>query len=211
MDEKYKKYLSSPEWSKKREQRMKMDRYLCQECGSAFGLVVHHENYKNIYNEKMDDLITLCKRCHTSFHTGKSGNFDPDTFWWQDYNEQRYNQFEMGRLLKFVGGQLSVLGYMLEKKDEDNRLSTSVRDIMSYTNLSRYSVNSALESFEKRWLIVFFKIGALYDIFVNPSLGYYGSDDRFKLLESEFLEDRNKKYPIKNDFEQKESEEESNE
>lgn len=42
MDKDYRKYLASKEWKDKANRRMEMDRFLCQDCGSAYNLVVHH-------------------------------------------------------------------------------------------------------------------------------------------------------------------------
>lgn len=41
----------------------KRDRFTCQECGKN-GFVVHHIDY-NKKNNNLDNLITLCRSCHT--------------------------------------------------------------------------------------------------------------------------------------------------
>ncbi len=53
---------------KKRKERLELDDYICQLCGSQSHLNVHHIRYRNVGNEKMDDLITLCHEDHKSLH-----------------------------------------------------------------------------------------------------------------------------------------------
>ena len=69
----YYDYLTSPVWQAKRSERLKIDQYKCQNCGSPFRLQVHHLRYpvvlgtENIYT----DLITLCDNCHSMVEQGK--------------------------------------------------------------------------------------------------------------------------------------------
>lgn len=64
----YQKYIASPEWKKKRDERIKLDNNQCQICGSKTKLEVHHLTYDRVFQEDMDDLITLCDRCHRKVH-----------------------------------------------------------------------------------------------------------------------------------------------
>ena len=61
-------YMNSDAWKKKRNERLKLDNFKCQKCGSAMNLVVHHITYDRLGREPMEDLITLCQRCHASLH-----------------------------------------------------------------------------------------------------------------------------------------------
>lgn len=62
-------YLQTQIWKKKREQRMKKDNYQCQKCGTAKNLVIHHIRYPAAWGmEDIDDLLTLCDRCHALVH-----------------------------------------------------------------------------------------------------------------------------------------------
>lgn len=40
----------------------------CRLCNSKERLEVHHRTYKRRGNEKLDDLTTLCHRCHATYH-----------------------------------------------------------------------------------------------------------------------------------------------
>ena len=63
----YEQYLRSPEWRRKREQRLRLDGYVCQKCGKTskeYRLEVHHLTYERLGHERMEDLQTLCVLCH---------------------------------------------------------------------------------------------------------------------------------------------------
>jgi len=61
-------YLQSPEWVTKRDQCL--DRYdrRCAFCYSDRDVQCHHRTYARLYQERENDLIALCKTCHSKFH-----------------------------------------------------------------------------------------------------------------------------------------------
>lgn len=64
----YNNYLKTKHWKQKRQKVLKSAKYKCQLCSSKEKLNVHHNTYKNIGNEKKEDLIVLCEKCHKKFH-----------------------------------------------------------------------------------------------------------------------------------------------
>ena len=61
----------SPNWRFKREIRFNIDNGICQSCGKTIYLDsfhCHHENYNSLFNEDMQDLISLCWSCHQEKH-----------------------------------------------------------------------------------------------------------------------------------------------
>lgn len=65
----YYAYLNDPVWKAVRVKRLKLDGFKCEKCGSTEVLQVHHRTYQNWGGqEKMEDLITLCKKCHMLLH-----------------------------------------------------------------------------------------------------------------------------------------------
>lgn len=68
MTEKYRKYLLSPKWKKKKLALFKRRGYKCERCGDTKKLHVHHLTYKNIYKERQKDLKILCAKCHRRAH-----------------------------------------------------------------------------------------------------------------------------------------------
>lgn len=64
----YKQYLKSDKWRQKRFLVLQRDGFKCVRCGSKNRLQVHHKTYRNVFNEPLSDLITLCNRCHKKEH-----------------------------------------------------------------------------------------------------------------------------------------------
>ena len=64
---KYKRYLKSPWWRKKREEKFKSVAYLCERCGKA-ATEVHHKHYDSLGAEVLSDLEALCRPCHKKEH-----------------------------------------------------------------------------------------------------------------------------------------------
>lgn len=64
----YEDYLKSPEWKAKRLLRLEKDYFLCTECGENKAQEVHHLTYVNLFNENIEDLQSVCRKCHTKIH-----------------------------------------------------------------------------------------------------------------------------------------------
>ncbi|MEI8374629.1 MAG: HNH endonuclease [Planctomycetota bacterium] len=63
----YSQYLNTPEWGCRRMLRLSLDKQTCQDCGEPASHV-HHLTYERLGHEKLEDLISLCKRCHSIRH-----------------------------------------------------------------------------------------------------------------------------------------------
>lgn len=61
-------YINSDRFKKKRRNRIEIDGHRCKICGSPINLQVHHITYERIGFEDMDDLVTVCKKCHKGLH-----------------------------------------------------------------------------------------------------------------------------------------------
>ena len=70
----YKDYLESPQWQRKRSERLAIDRKQCVLCGELNNLHVHHVTYERLFHEKMSDLMTVCKSCHEVLHDREFNN-----------------------------------------------------------------------------------------------------------------------------------------
>lgn len=63
----HREYLKSATWKDIRQQILNRDKNICKHCRNI-GHDVHHKTYKNWGNEKLEDLITLCRACHEQLH-----------------------------------------------------------------------------------------------------------------------------------------------
>lgn len=64
----YGDYLRTPEWGQTRKGALRRARYRCQACNTSDPLDVHHRTYERLGAERNDDLIALCRGCHSLFH-----------------------------------------------------------------------------------------------------------------------------------------------
>lgn len=67
MKTEYSQKLTSPKWQKKRLEIMQRDEFKCCYCSdSETELQIHHLKYNGEpWEAKNEDLITLCKHCHS--------------------------------------------------------------------------------------------------------------------------------------------------
>ena len=65
----YEEYMQSEDWRIIRQDALERAGFRCDECESEENLEVHHKTYKNMGNEKDEDLQVLCKECHDEKHS----------------------------------------------------------------------------------------------------------------------------------------------
>src|SRR3990167_1258127 len=59
----YGEYLASPEWSALKRAVWERSRKVCERCGLFALDAVRHRTFENIYSEREEDLIGVCKSC----------------------------------------------------------------------------------------------------------------------------------------------------
>lgn len=65
--ERYNAYLNSEHWQTL-SNNLKKEVGSCEMCGEIKSLEVHHKSYANLKQEKRQDLIVVCRKCHQKFH-----------------------------------------------------------------------------------------------------------------------------------------------
>ena len=66
--ETYAAYRKTNHWHKARAAALARAGNRCQVCACKTHLQVHHNTYKNLGEEKPEDLVVLCDSCHETFH-----------------------------------------------------------------------------------------------------------------------------------------------
>ena len=66
--QRYKEYLKTDKWQKKRLKVLERDKNLCQACLVNTATQVHHLTYQRVTDEPMFDLISICSPCHEKLH-----------------------------------------------------------------------------------------------------------------------------------------------
>lgn len=65
-----KEYLKSDHWKHLRKRKLELNP-ICERCYCNIFIEPHHIVYKNLYDVKLSDLQSLCRRCHTLIHKRK--------------------------------------------------------------------------------------------------------------------------------------------
>lgn len=66
--ERYRAYLKSEAWRRKRQKVIDKAKGVCEGCGERPATQVHHINYDRVGHELLIDLAALCGACHSSCH-----------------------------------------------------------------------------------------------------------------------------------------------
>jgi hypothetical protein len=61
-------YYQLPQWIELRQLRFQCDGYTCVLCRSGDDLQCHHVTYERLFNELLQDLMTVCCSCHETIH-----------------------------------------------------------------------------------------------------------------------------------------------
>lgn len=107
----YQKYLNSSKWGKKRQELFDSRGEACEQCGFEYYLHVHHLNYENFGDEKLEDLQILCHRCHLSKHDVYFDKFikcEPEVKLKKKSNRKTKRQKEQEKLLNVDFNSLTI-------------------------------------------------------------------------------------------------------
>lgn len=81
----YSEYINSDQWRAKRLQYLRWrfgyrTRWHCENCPSKEPIEVHHKTYDHLGDEKMIELIALCRSCHSIAHESGDVKFEFHTY-----------------------------------------------------------------------------------------------------------------------------------
>ena len=107
-----KEYFKSVKWNTIRQKVLHRDNYACILCGSGVPyteLHIHHITYKNLFNEKINELKTVCLSCHNNIHetlgfpSKDSSIYKTEYFWSNDLNiQEQKTKDELKQMIKFI-------------------------------------------------------------------------------------------------------------
>lgn len=134
----YKKYLKSAAWAAIKKQIHERDKYTCQKCLKSPSEHIHHLTYKNLGNEKPEDLLAVCEACHVEIHKKKLTPHNP-----------KYYQFSEKYKKNYTGSKADIL-IVIEKLKE---IAVKREELEKSSVKSRFKqFNKTLDMQEDRFL-----------------------------------------------------------
>ncbi len=64
----YWRYIHSAAWIRKRDACLENANHVCGQCGSSSAKQAHHLTYRNLGDERPEDLQPVCVACHERTH-----------------------------------------------------------------------------------------------------------------------------------------------
>jgi hypothetical protein len=64
----YNLYITSKWWEKRKNKYYKTHKRVCNACNSTEHIILHHIVYGKYGKEPDNNLVPLCRKCHTEFH-----------------------------------------------------------------------------------------------------------------------------------------------
>lgn len=68
LNPRYEEYLRSKDWDRQKREAYARWGHFCNACGTEDYVTCHHLFYRNLYDCTPNDLMPLCRRCHTAVH-----------------------------------------------------------------------------------------------------------------------------------------------
>lgn len=60
--------MQSAEWAERKKRYFFNHERKCRACGSCSSIELHHKTYARMGEERDQDLVALCRRCHKALH-----------------------------------------------------------------------------------------------------------------------------------------------
>jgi len=106
------------DWEEQRKKALERDNSTCQRCGDATDTVHHIIPYSESENNSLDNLISLCKRCHIIVERGYSRIIiDGEDIVITQVPDTSLNRFEEISNQEFNGNMAMTLKFLLDFRD----------------------------------------------------------------------------------------------
>lgn len=116
----YKEYIKSHYWQYIKYQVLIRDNYRCVMCGSENNLCVHHKTYDFVGDEHLDELVTLCRKCHYKIHKTNKISYEQQIY--IDANNEMEN--ERVKYYNFIENNIYKYKILLENIKLNNFISS---------------------------------------------------------------------------------------
>lgn len=139
----YGTYLQSESWRKLRTEAMKRDGYICQACKTSVAKNVHHFKYpKDLKDDSLDNLVSLCELCHCKRHKiiENIKVFDVDNNTKSIY--ELSNELYKSKYIK----RISIYVKLLNNKCKTGLVITFNTDIKSFHDMNKDMLTNILSS-----------------------------------------------------------------
>ena len=67
-------YLRTTFWQERRHHVFKRNNFVCERCNQRRATDIHHKTYVRVFNERLTDLMALCRQCHATIHHKQPAN-----------------------------------------------------------------------------------------------------------------------------------------
>jgi 5-methylcytosine-specific restriction endonuclease McrA len=127
-------YLKSDHWKFLREEKLKQNPN-CEKCQSTICIDVHHLQYRGLYDVKISDLQTLCRKCHDVVHEKKKRKRNRKSISLAAWREKRLHRRRQkwlsrgGKLLKMTARNLE------RQKVFDRTVNWRHKDMNNYVSI----------------------------------------------------------------------------
>lgn len=109
----YSRYLGTRHWQEMRQRVAEESNYTCIRCNGIFktDYAIHHNSYKRLGKEKLEDLSFYCRRCHTIIHKDRKNR--------RTFNSQ-YNNIIYSKMSEMTEEQIDRVMNFIERVSEEN-------------------------------------------------------------------------------------------
>lgn len=122
----YRAYIQGhPHWQKVRHARYKFDNHKCAICHTDLGpneYETHHMSYARLGNERLRDVVTLCKPCHILFH-----NTWEKTKFWKGREEGHWEVFSLEHTARLCAKYYKEDRFISRDPEGPNMCSTQLQ------------------------------------------------------------------------------------
>lgn len=139
----YERYIHSAGWRQIANQRLELDNHICPVCGGE-ATDVHHLTYERFGHESMEDLVSLCRKCHNQAESFYNPAITP---WAMDEVKPNGNNFMAAMRVDALQISPKVYEYLTSVRGSDFQSLMALRQAVDTEKKKYWSVlNKAVDA-----------------------------------------------------------------